>query len=86
MLMTIQQFSRAILGVCNFVYTQSNIYDRGIKHIHCSSKNCNVDCLSSQPVMPATTDEEATTKVQIVQVSCEVPDTILIPCYKNSYE
>ena len=58
----------------------SKVYGSGIKHIdivhHAGRKNLHANCLSRQPVMPAPSDEDANTEVQIALISCEPLRTV----------
>ena len=56
------------------------MYGSGIKYIdkvHCAGKkNLCADCLSRQPFMPALSDKDVDTEVQIAQISCKIPSTV----------
>jgi len=56
------------------------VYGSGIKHtdiVHrAGKKNLCADCLSRQPVMPAPSDEDVNTEVQIAQISYKTLSTV----------
>jgi len=43
---------------------------------HAGKKNLCADYLSRQPVMPATSDEDVNTEVQIAQISCKISSMV----------